>query len=215
MVEQLYIRSSRYSPLQLQDDIQNMPSRWQDYIQNMQWLENFHQFTAVKNLSVCEELAPSIALTPQDSIFERAADVLPALENLFLGDALEIRLQRGLHDVHAPTVHVSIPTRPHNEPLRDAEEESEAHVPTPRRPLPDAQEQSTLHVPGPKRRALLVGISYEGSIDPVWVPLEPPHDDVENFRELLISVYSSIGFPLATNSYPRYLRVLARRYCRS
>ena len=93
-------------------------------------------------------------------------------------------------NVHAPVVHVSIPTRPHDSPLRDAEEESEAHVPASERPLPDSQEQSTVHVPGPKRRALLVGISYEGSIDPVWTPLEHPHDDVDNFRKLLISVSS-------------------------
>ena len=131
MVEQLYIQSSQYSPSRLQDDIQNM-----------QWLENFRQFTAVKNLSVCKELAPSIALTPQDLIFERAADVLPALENLFLEDAQRVWLQRGLHDVKVA-----------------------------------------------KRRALLVGISYEGSTDEVWTLLAYPHDDVDNFRELLISVY--------------------------
>ena len=91
--------------------------------------------------------------------------------------------------VHAPIVHVSIPTRPHDEPLCDAEE-SEADARAPERPLPDAQEQSTVHVPGPKRRALLVGISYEGSIDPVWTPLDHPYDDVDNFRKLLISVSS-------------------------
>ena len=74
--------------------------------------------------------------------------------------------------------------------IRDAEEESKSHVPTPERPLRNAKEESVVPVPTPKRRALLVGISYEGGTDPVWTPLEYPHDDVDRFRELLISVYS-------------------------
>ena len=92
--------------------------------------------------------------------------------------------------VHAPIVPVSIPNRPHNEPLHDAEEESEADVPPPDRPLPDANEQSKVNAPKSKRRALLVGITYKDSTDEVWTPLEYPHDDVDRFRELLISVYS-------------------------
>jgi ankyrin repeat protein len=74
------------------------------------------------------------------------------------------------------------------------------------------------HSPTPKRRALLIGISYHDSNSPIWVPLVPPHGDVESFQELLIRVYFihwSVAFPLATNSHPRYLRILTRRYCRS
>ena len=94
--------------------------------------------------------------------------------------------------VHAPIVHVSIPNRPQDEPLHDTEEESEADFPAPERPLPDAKEQSNVNAPRPKRRALLIGITYKGSTDEVWTPLEHPHDDVDNFRELLIRVYSII-----------------------
>ena len=39
----------------------------------------------------------------------------------------------------------------------------------------------------PKRRALLVGIGYHDSTR--RNPLSGPHDDVDNFRDLLIRVY--------------------------
>ena len=47
-----------------------------------------------------------------------------------------------------------------------------------------------MHDVGPKRRALLIGISYDDSTDPLWTPLVGPHEDVDQFRELLIRVYS-------------------------
>jgi hypothetical protein len=96
MVEQLYIHmmihSSGYFPLRLQDDIENM-----------QWPEIFHPFTAVKNLFVCKEFVPCIASTPQDLVWERVAGVLPALERLFLEDAREVPWQRSLRDVEVAT----------------------------------------------------------------------------------------------------------------
>lgn len=58
--------------------------------------------------------------------------------------------------------------------------------------LPDNSES-----PRTKRRALLVGISYIGSTDPVWTPIDGLHDDVDRFRGLLIRVYfihRSAGF---------------------
>jgi hypothetical protein len=63
------------------------PSRWQDDIENMQWLEFFQQFTAVKRLFVSKELAQSIAFALQDLIGEGVTDVLPVLESLFLEEA--------------------------------------------------------------------------------------------------------------------------------
>ena len=87
---------------------------------------------------------------------------------------------------------VPTPGRPHLIPPR-AEEESKAHVPTPERPRhkpPCAGVESKVHVPTPKRRALLIGITYDGSTDPIWTPLVGPHVDVDRFRELLIRVYS-------------------------
>ena len=87
--------------------------------------------------------------------------------------------------------HVLTPKRPDHKPTR-AEEESKAHVPAPERPRhepPCAGAESKDHVPTPKRRALLIGITYHDSIDPMWTSLVGSHDDVDRFRELLIRVY--------------------------
>jgi hypothetical protein len=87
--------------------------------------------------------------------------------------------------------HISTRKRPHHKPSR-AEEESKAHVPAPERPRhepPCAGAESKDHVSTPKRRALLIGITYHDSKDPMWTSLVGPHDDVDRFRELLIRVY--------------------------
>ena len=51
------------------------------------------------------------------------------------------------------------------------------------RPLHDIEGATT------KRRALLIGISYHNSTDPMWGPLDGPYGDVALFRELLTRVY--------------------------
>jgi hypothetical protein len=73
MVEHLYIHEPRY-----------LPSQWQDETENMQWLEMFHPFTAVKNLYVCEGLAPSIAPALQELVGGRRTEVLPILQTIYL-----------------------------------------------------------------------------------------------------------------------------------
>ena len=73
MVEQLYIYEPRY-----------LPSQWQDETENMQWLEMFHPFTSVKDLFVCEGLAPSIAPALQELVGGRRTEVLPILQNIYL-----------------------------------------------------------------------------------------------------------------------------------
>ena len=75
MVEHLYI----YRP-------RNLPSRWQDDIENGQWLEIFEAFTAVTDLYVCKKFAQCIIPALQDLVGERVMDVLPALESLFFED---------------------------------------------------------------------------------------------------------------------------------
>jgi hypothetical protein len=75
MVERLYIYGSQY-----------LPSRWQDDIENMQWQEIFHLFTAVKYLYVSWNFTRCIAFALQELGRGRVADVLPALESLFLED---------------------------------------------------------------------------------------------------------------------------------
>ena len=73
MVEHLYI----YRP-------RNLPSQWQDDIENGQWLEILDPFTAVTDLCVCKEFAQCITPALQELVEERVMDVLPALESLFL-----------------------------------------------------------------------------------------------------------------------------------
>jgi hypothetical protein len=77
MVEHLYIYGSRHLLL-----------LWR-YIENImnvrrQWLEFFKPFTSLKNLYISKEFAQCIAPTLQELVGERARDVLPALESLFL-----------------------------------------------------------------------------------------------------------------------------------
>jgi hypothetical protein len=66
--------------------IYGLPSQWQDSIENMRWLEIFHPFAAVKNLYVSWNLSQCIAFALQGLIGERATEVLPALECLYLED---------------------------------------------------------------------------------------------------------------------------------
>jgi len=72
-VERLYISERSYSKL-----------LWQDDIENSQWLELLHPFTAVKNLHLCKEFAPRFTPSLQELIGERTTEVLPALQSLFL-----------------------------------------------------------------------------------------------------------------------------------
>jgi hypothetical protein len=69
IVEHLFI----YEP-------QHFPSQWQDDVENIQWLELLHPFTAVKNLYISKNFVQSIA----PALRELVAEVLPALESLFL-----------------------------------------------------------------------------------------------------------------------------------
>jgi hypothetical protein len=64
----------------------SLPSRWKDDIENTQWLEIFHPFTAVKSLYVSKDLVDSIAPALLELVGERVMDVLPTLESLFLED---------------------------------------------------------------------------------------------------------------------------------
>jgi hypothetical protein len=76
VVEYLYIYASRsrYLPSQC--------CQWHRDIENMQWLEILHPFTAVKNLYLNTKFAQRIV--PALLVRERVTVVLPALENLFL-----------------------------------------------------------------------------------------------------------------------------------
>ena len=67
---------------------------WQDDIENSQWLEVLHLFTAVKGLYISSEFTPRIAPALQELVEERVTEVLPTLQSLFLEEPLPSRLVR-------------------------------------------------------------------------------------------------------------------------
>jgi hypothetical protein len=60
--------------------------RWQDDIEGNQWLELLHSFTAVKDLFVGSEFMQGISLALQEPVGGSVPEVLPALQNLLLGE---------------------------------------------------------------------------------------------------------------------------------
>ena len=64
--------------------ILDLPPLWQDDLENTQWLEVFHPFTTVKNLYLSREFVPRIVPTLQELVGERATEVLPNLQSIFL-----------------------------------------------------------------------------------------------------------------------------------
>ena len=57
---------------------------WQDNTENALWLELLHPFTSVKNLYLSEHIARRIVPALQDLVGNRATEVLPTLQNVFL-----------------------------------------------------------------------------------------------------------------------------------
>ena len=78
-VERLYIFENRFLLF---------PPSWEDN-QITWWLEILHPFTAVKNLYLPNDVAPCIVPMLQELVGERVADVLPALQKIFLQDLRE------------------------------------------------------------------------------------------------------------------------------
>jgi hypothetical protein len=60
------------------------PGYWDAAMQNTQWLERFQPFTAVKDLYLGDDLAIPLARTLRQFTGNRATEVLPALQNIFL-----------------------------------------------------------------------------------------------------------------------------------
>ena len=58
---------------------------WKDDIENGLWLRLLHPFTAVKNLYLSEKVALHIGSALQELAEGRTTEVLPALQNIFLG----------------------------------------------------------------------------------------------------------------------------------
>ena len=64
--------------------VEDLLHSWRDSTGNTQWLEILHPFMGVKNLYVCRGFARRIAPALRELVGERARDVLPALECLFV-----------------------------------------------------------------------------------------------------------------------------------
>ena len=76
-IEHLYIRESTRSSLS-----------WQDDIETCQWMELLHRLPALKDLCISREFMPRIAPTLEELVRGRVTEVLPALQTLFLEEAL-------------------------------------------------------------------------------------------------------------------------------
>jgi hypothetical protein len=76
-MEHLYVLDDGFSQL-----------HWQDDVENSQWLDLFHPFTAVKDLYISREFTPLVVPALQELNGERVTEVLPALQTLFLEEPL-------------------------------------------------------------------------------------------------------------------------------
>ena len=72
-MEYLYIHEEQYSPL-----------HWKDNIEDIEWLDLLHPFSAVKDLYLSRQIAQRIAPALQELTGERTTEVFPALQILFL-----------------------------------------------------------------------------------------------------------------------------------
>ena len=71
-----------------------MPSRQQNVVLNMQWLEMFQPFPAVNNLYLFKPFAPRIALALQELIGGSVAEVLPTCRMYFWRGSSHLDLSR-------------------------------------------------------------------------------------------------------------------------
>ena len=66
------------------DGIPHDRQHWQGNVENALWLQLLHPFTSVKNLYLSEEITRCVVPALQELVGERATEVLPTLENIFL-----------------------------------------------------------------------------------------------------------------------------------
>jgi hypothetical protein len=78
---------SMLEDLCIYEDLNSQPD-WKDDVENGLWVELLHPFTAVKNFYLSEEIALHIGPALHELAEGRTAEVLPALQNIFL-DGLE------------------------------------------------------------------------------------------------------------------------------
>ena len=75
---------------------------WQGNVENAEWLQLLQPFTSVKNLYLSEEIAGRIVPALQELVGDRATEVLPTLENIFLEEGQQSGpVQEGIQQVVA------------------------------------------------------------------------------------------------------------------
>jgi hypothetical protein len=75
---------------------------WQGNVDNALWLQLLQPFTSVKNLYLSEEIAGRIVPALQELVGDRATEVLPTLENIFLEEGQRSGpVQEGIQQVVA------------------------------------------------------------------------------------------------------------------
>jgi hypothetical protein len=60
------------------------PLRWQNEVENSQWMELLRPFITVKDLVLDESIVLSVASALQELVGEQITEILPALQNIFL-----------------------------------------------------------------------------------------------------------------------------------
>jgi hypothetical protein len=75
MVESLYVYESQYLQLDWEDEIR---------VENTEWLDLLHPYTAVKNLYLSKVFGPGIVRALQGFVAGSTAVVLPTLQTVFL-----------------------------------------------------------------------------------------------------------------------------------
>jgi hypothetical protein len=89
-------------------------SDWEDYVDNPQWLEIFHAFSALQHMRIPPTLGEIIGSALQELTGERVMDALPMLRHLYLPSSSEATQQAiqpfissRQHSNHPVTVHLT------------------------------------------------------------------------------------------------------------
>jgi hypothetical protein len=89
-------------------------SDWKDYVDNPQWLEIFHAFSALQHMQIPPRLGQIIASALQELTEERVMDALPMLRHLYLPppsestqQAIQPFISSRQHSNHPVTVHLT------------------------------------------------------------------------------------------------------------
>jgi hypothetical protein len=89
-------------------------SGWKDYVNNPEWLELFHSFSALRHMRIPPKLGKIIASALQELTGERVMDALPMLHHLYLPSS-SASMQRAIqpfissrqHSNHPVTIHLT------------------------------------------------------------------------------------------------------------